>query len=142
MILSSQTKKIFAGLGLVMFYLPAIVLAQTVSPPSTPSSNTGIVYECTSGAAGECTFNELLLAVQKVTKWGAIFALAFSVIVIAWAGFNLMVYGENSSKRKEASTMLWKVVQGIAFILLAWLIVTLITKGLLLKPNVPQLLKP
>ncbi len=99
--------------------------------------DTGITYDCAAEnagrAQGECTFSDLIIAVKKVVDWGTLFAIEFSVVVIAWAGFNYMISGENASKRREANEMLRKVAFGIAFILAAWLIVTLIAKGLGVK---------
>ena len=119
--------------GILFLCLRLFVLAATGSgnPPSPSSSpNTGITYECNAGKPGDCTFDDLILAVKRLTDWGALFAIAFSVIVIAWAGFNYMISGDNAGKRTAANKMMFSVVKGLAFILAAWLIVTLITNGL------------
>src|SRR5262249_47708912 len=80
---------------------------------------------------GNCDWNDVILAVKNIVKWGTIIALQFSVVVIAYAGFLFMTSGDNPNKRDAAKRMLWKIVLGIVFILSAWLIVTLITNNLL-----------
>ena len=129
MIFGANLKKISVSAGtislLALFFIP--VLAFTAPTPDTVARNTGITYECVNG---DCTFADLIAGTQKVVKWGSIFALEFSVVVIAYAGFNYMISGAYPNKRKEANDMLRKAVIGIIFILAAWLIVTLITNGL------------
>ncbi len=139
------SKKTLASLGLLLILSPVFALAQSGSTntntgtTNTSGTDTGIAYECSP--PGECTFNDLLEAIKRVTKWGSLFALGFSVIVIAWAGFNYMISGSNPGKRSEANSMLQKVVIGIAFILLAWLIVTLITNALIDPAKINTFLK-
>ena len=133
MLIINMKKVSTVSIGIFLILLPVFANAQgSVNSPGT--TNTGITYDCAvenSGRAqGECTFQDLILAVQKVVKWVTIFALEFSVVVIAWAGFKYMTSGDNASKRKEANDMLVKVGWGIAYILAAWLIVTLVLKGL------------
>ncbi len=119
-----KIRKIFASsLGIIvlsLFFIPVFVSA------AEEAGTRGIVYSC----AGECTFYDLVAATQKVLKWGTVFALGFSVVVIAWVGFNYMLYSDNPGKRKAATDSLVKVAIGIGFMLGAWLIVTLITSAL------------
>lgn len=117
-----------------MLGMPVLALAQNQTPPGTPT-DTGITYECTSGKPGDCTFNDLILAVKKVINWGTGFALGFTVVIIAYAGFLYMLSGENAGERKKANTMLTKAVIGIAYIVGAWLIVNLIITGLGVSVN-------
>lgn len=123
--------------GIFLFCLPILLYAQAIGP--TQQQNTGIVYDCAnehgnlSSAPGECTFQDLINAVNKVVTFGRDIALELSVIVLAIAGFKYMTSGGNASKRAEANQMLLKVVYGIIFIIAAWLIVNLITNTLLGK---------
>ncbi len=132
-------KKVILNAFVFLFVLciasPFLVLAQT-GPKENPE-NTGITYECveTNQAGdkvyGNCGYNDLIAAIKKVVKWGTIFALEFSVVVIAYAGFKYMTSAGNPGKIAEANKMFLRVVQGIILILAAWLIVTLITNALL-----------
>ncbi len=104
---------------------------------------TGITYECSRVEAGktiygDCTFQDLIRAVQKFFGIAIPLALAFSVVIIAYAGFDYMISGANPSKRTEANKMFIKVAWGIFFMLAAWLIVNLISNALL-NPNIIQL---
>ncbi len=127
-------RKISAVLvSLLLFFIPIF----TYSAPTldTTAKKTGITYECQKTVngqvlPGECDFNDVIAATQRVVKFGVTFALGFSVIVIAYAGFNYMISGDNPGKRKDANSMLFKVAIGIIFILIAWLIVTLILNAL------------
>jgi len=109
---------------LFLFFAPFLVFAEDTG------ASGGFVYEC-SGKPGECDFNDLIGAVQKAVTWGSTFAIAFSVVVIAYAGFMYMTSGANPGQRTKANEMLKKVAIGISLILAAWLIVSLITNSLL-----------
>ncbi len=100
-------------------------------PPKDSGENTGIVYVCTSGAAGECGFGDLMAAVNKVINFGILLALSFSVVVLAIAGGKIMISADNANKRTEAKEMFYKVAWGIFFMLGAFLIVKLIATALL-----------
>ena len=121
-------KNFFVSLFLIAFIIiPVLTGAQT---------GTGLVYECTGGLPpgqsrpGECTFQDLVTAVNRVINQVTAMAVAFSVVVIAFAGFRYMKSGDNPSERTKANEMMRKVVLGIFFMLAAWLIVNLITTAL------------
>ena len=118
--------------GIVFFSLPLRAHAQQQDTTGGGSS-TGITYVCQHTYPGDCTFSDLVYAVQKVMKWAVGFALMISVIVIIMAGFKYLMSGGSASERTKANEMLIKVVKGIVFILAAWLIVTLITNTILSK---------
>ena len=121
-------------LGIVfVLILPFLVHGQTVPP----NQNTGITYECTRGAPGECKFEDLVLATIRVVNFGTVFALMFTVVVIAFAGWKYMISGGVPAKRQEANKTLLNAAIGIVIILAAWLIVRLITSTLL---NIPVII--
>jgi hypothetical protein len=153
---SNTYRKITASVILSFFLLPVFALAQTspasdglpkgedVSTGQARGTFFGITYECNhlknvtdaKGVSkdvpvpGECNFEDLVQAVLHVVNWGTGIALSFSVVVIAYAGANYMMSGDNPKKRSDANRMLQKVVIGIFFILCAWLVVKLITSAL------------
>lgn len=131
---------ISAALVTIML-VPVIAFAQaggSASPPSAPTTvqnesqapSNSLVWVCTGGAPGECTFADVIQAIKKVLKWGTIFAIQFAVIVLAYAGFKYMISGDKPAERAAANEMLLKVVKGIVLILLAWAIVTMILNAL------------
>jgi|SRR3989344_6966104 len=127
-------KKISAIVGVVFAFTLVVspVFIYGAASPQTQAGNTGLTYECGDGpTAGNCDFADLMAAVKNVVNKGTLIALSLSVIAIVYAGFNYMISGDNPSKRGEANKTLLNVVKGIAFILAAWLIVTLITSALL-----------
>ncbi len=114
---------------LVLFFLPAFTKAAPSA--NTTDKKTGITYECGDGTtAGDCTFDDLVAGTKKVVNFGAKFALMFSVVVIAVAGGRYMISPDKQDERGKANAMLLSVAKGIIFILVAWLIVTLILNGL------------
>ena len=120
----------------VLFFFALPVL--TYATPSPNNNNVGITYECGSNTdgsntAGNCDFSDLVAATRKVINWGIGFALSFSVIIIAYAGYKYLTSGDSSKQRDEANAMLQNVAIGIAWVLAAWLIVNLITNALLGK---------
>ncbi len=98
-------------LAISLFVLPLFVFAQPINPgtlsPATEESGTGITYSCVQAGAGlggtdlygNCNFNNLIAAVSKFFKVAIPMALAFSVVIIAYAGFLYMTSGDNASKR-------------------------------------------
>lgn len=127
----------FKKIGLHIFCLSLLFFPLLVSAQVPQGNIFGITYQCSpkqsaSGVTvyGECNFQDLVLATQLLVNWATGFALAFSVIVIAWAGFKYMISGDNPGERKAANKMLTKVLIGIGFIIGAWLIVKLIVSGL------------
>ena len=108
--------------------------------PKDTSYPNAIVYVCIRGAPGECTFEDVILAVKHLINWGVEFALMFSVIIIVFAGFKYMTSEGSPGKISEANKMFASVAKGIVLIMAAWLIVTLIT-GALLKPEINTFLK-
>ena len=120
MIFAKQAKKFSVVVWIFLFALPVLMYAQ--------AGKSGITWEC--NPPGNCTFGDLINAVKTVVNWGTIFALQFSVVVIAYAGFKYMISGEKADERAKANKMLRSVVIGIIFIMAAWLIVTLIIRAL------------
>lgn len=134
MISQKSIKHFGTALGLIFLlgfiFVPAVSYSE--ASKDTAAKNTGITYECGDDAtAGNCDFNDLILATKKVVNFGTTFALFFSVIVISYAGFIYMTSGGNATQRGKANEMLFSVLKGIGFMLCAWLIVTLITNTLL-----------
>ena len=144
MIFAKQVKKFSVIIWILFFAVPVLINAQTPpvppNPAPAPAGASGITWECNS--PGQCTFGDLINAVKTVVKWGTIFALEFSVVVFAYAGFKYMISGEKADERAKANKMLRSVVIGIIFILAAWLVVTLIISALGVdKKGVPIFLK-
>ena len=139
--LGKEIIKFFSAIYLAYFVFgPSFSLAQNNNPSTSWSSITGITWDCQiehglpDTEAGNCTFQDVILAIQRLVKWATEFALGFSVVVLAYAGYKYMISGDNASKRKDANKMIYNVVIGIIIVLAAWLIVTLIT-GALLQPG-------
>ena len=132
--ITERTKKIYVGLTLSLVFAFCFPIT---SNAISLKADTGITYDCANEnptqAPGDCTFNDVISAIQKLLTWGRNFALAFSVVVLAYAGFKYMVSGDNAGERAKANQMFFKVAIGIFFILAAWLVVDLITNALLGK---------
>lgn len=115
------------------FFIFMPIFAHALEASPVDGVGTGITYACedSRGVPGNCDFNDLVAAAKKFTDYIAGFALMFSVVVIAYAGFKFMISGDVPKARTEARKMLMSVLMGIGFILIAWLIVSLITSQLL-----------
>lgn len=123
-----MTSSIFKKTNLGVVLLTVFLLPALLFPVISDAQQ--LVYECNSGAPGECTFDDLITAVKRLTDWGTVFAIGFSVIVIAWAGIRYILSGGNPGERTKATNMLLSVVKGIVIIIAAWGIVRLILTGL------------
>ena len=144
--MTSYLKNNAAAIGIILLFSPMFAYAQQTgnNPPPDAGKDTNpsksIVYVCTSGAPGECTWDDVIAAVKHLVNWGVEFALTFSVIVIAVAGFKYMTSEGSPGKLAEANKMFASVAKGIVIIMAAWLIVTLIT-GALLNHGINTFLK-
>ena len=123
MVSSTNTKRI----SVIMVNISLILIF--CMPIFSYAAASGLTWECNAGP-GQCTFADLIAAVQNLVRQVSLLALGFSVIVIAYAGFLYMSSGGNPGERSKANKVLLSAVKGIILILIAWLIVTLITKGL------------
>ncbi len=146
-------KIIYANfLLLFIFTVPVLVLAQSGGGTGGGTggvTKSGITYDCAPKAAvdsagnpinnsdgspmmiyGECGFQDLVDATLHAVNYASAIAIAFTTVVIVYAGFNYMASGSNPGKRKEANGMLTKAVIGIALIVGAWLIVQFVVSAL------------
>lgn len=114
------------------FLIQTIIVLFFLAFPILAFAQTPIAYECINGTVyGNCSFGDLVIATQRITKWLVFFTLQFSVVVIIYAGFNYLISGDKPAKRAEANRMLSMVAIGIFFVMAAWLIVNLISTTLL-----------
>ncbi len=134
----------FSVLAVLCMWLSVghVANALSSSDRSGGGSATGLTYDCAlnasgsgavqnSNAWGNCDYYDLLAAVKKIVNVGTIFGLAFSVVVIAYAGFLYLTSGGSAANRTRANGMFVSVGWGILFVLSAWMIVNLITSTLL-----------
>jgi hypothetical protein len=97
-------------------------LATTPSPPPTPpptNSDTGLI-PCTDN----CQFNDVMKLINNVMDF--IFknlVLPFSAIMFAYAGFELVTSGGETSKREKAKKIFTNVAIGLIVVAGAFLIV-------------------
>lgn len=121
-------------------FFSSVVFAQTnvpITPPPVDCREGSIVPCC---EASGCNFDELIKAVKRVVNWGVTLALMLTVVVIAYAGFLYLTSADSAGKRDEANKMFVKVLEGMFYILAAWLIVTLIMSSLA-SSDIPIFLK-
>lgn len=90
------------------------------------------VYKTDKGQKlyGNCNYNDLIAAIKKTINVATMFALAFTVVILAYAGFKYLTSQGNPGKIGEANKMFWKVAEGIVYMLAAWLIVHFILVAL------------
>lgn len=98
-------------------------------PNSAFAAAKGLVYECGDGM-GDCNWGDLVAAVQNLVNKLTVFAIAFSVVVIVYAGFTYMTSEGSPAKLNKAHKMFQSVAIGIALMLGAWVIVTMIASAL------------
>lgn len=135
-------------LRIVSILLPMILLGmsfsgmvfaqETTSPTPKVACDPESIVPCCE--ASGCNFDELIKAVKRVVNWGVTLALMLTVVVIAYAGFLYLTSADNAGKRTQANEMFVKVLEGMFYILAAWLIVTLIMSSLA-SSKIPIFLK-
>lgn len=72
-----------------------------------------------------------MLLVENIINFIFILASIFATAVIAWAGMLLLTSRGDEGQMKKAKEMIWKVVWGYVWILVAWLLVYTISNALL-----------
>jgi hypothetical protein len=119
-------KKIFKEFSTLLAVSLLVILPLVAN--AAGGTKGGLVYEC--NPPGECTFDDLVAATRNVVNTLTLYAIAFSVVVIAYAGFLYMTSGGNPGKISQATGMFTKVAIGLAVVIGAWVIVNMIAKGL------------
>jgi|SRR3989344_2809273 len=93
--------------------------------------NTGNII----GEQEPCGYGDLLKLVNNIINWIIMISVPVAAGVFAWAGITYMTTGV-ADKKSYAKSMMTKVFTGFVIILAAWIIVTTITKALLLNPSI------
>lgn len=119
----------------VLFVLSPVffVFAQGPGVPPTGSSGGGtapapVLIVCDGP---NCTFNSLLLLVERVITFLIYISIPLASISFAWAGFLLIFSGGSEQKKNEAKSIFTKTAIGFIIVLSAWLIIYFISKALL-----------
>ena len=137
--ISSLKKILIISFVFAVFLAPAfgVLRAQVTTKQS------GAVTGCYSnGSEVPCdSFDQLITAVKNVVNYAILIALAFSVVVLAKAGWIYMTSGGSASERSKANQMFVKVLWGIGWTLGAWLVVNLIVTALVDPAHITNILK-
>jgi hypothetical protein len=135
-------KNIGRGFLTASFFLFVFLPINTTFAQEITGHMSGITFVCTNGTTDvPCEgFNLLIQAIQGIAKFAVGIALAFSVVVIAYAGARYIIYSDSEGERKKATEMFEKVAIGIFWILAAWLVINLIMTALTSGTKVQQLL--
>ena len=112
-----------------------VLLVPLWAPQYAHAANTPLVQKC-SGENESCTFKDVAELIKRLIAF-AVFdiAIPISVIAIVWAGINMVLAEGNSSKIEKAKDSLWSILKGLAYIILASLIVLSLVKLLKVKPE-------
>ena len=86
-----------------------------------------VLQRCTTQI---CGFNDLILLVNGIIKYGIQIIGICLVLVLIYTGFLYLTSGGDTSKVKKARDMLYKVMWGLIYTLCGWLIVYFVLKGL------------
>ena len=117
---------------IVICLVPTITLAQEPVQKFIPCD----------GVVEQCDFNKLMELIQNVLNYIVAISFPLAAAVFAYAGFKMMVAGDNANARTEAKKIFMKVAIGFAVILAAWLIVFTILNNLLEPGKIDVPLKP
>lgn len=138
--ISQRLKKIVSWSTVFIFLFATInvVYAQEVT-----TKMSGAVTQCIkNGVEVPCdSFSQLVDAVRGLLTYAVGISLAFSVVVIAYAGWLYLNAGENPGNIGKAKDMFVKVAYGVFWVLAAWLIVNLIVTALVKPDQVTNIIK-
>ena len=107
---------------------PALMTIPAPTPPTTPNlpppvENTGLV-KCGTPTTNSCGFYDILTLINTVVNFILInLALPIAAIMFAYAGFELLTSGGETSKREKAKKIFINVAIGLIFVAASFLIV-------------------
>ncbi len=102
-------RRIIASLSAAAILAPLAVLAADLIP-------------C-DGVNTPCNFGSLATLVNNIINWFLGISVSVAAITCAVAGAKILFNPGNQSEIEAGKTMLWKTIQGMFIILLAWLVV-------------------
>lgn len=115
-----NTKKILSSAIFLATFLPAIALAAGLVPSDADIAANG--------------FGSLATLFNNIINWFVGISIAVAAITFSIAGAQILFHPESSGKIEDAKKMLWKTVQGIFIILIAWLVIHTVI-ATLVNPN-------
>jgi hypothetical protein len=132
---SSNMKKTFSFFKIAIltlliilpsFSFAAVAIGRDLIPCGGPA-----VPEENIPAEDSCTFEHVLQLIENAINF-ALNYLFFPLFVIAvvYAGYLLMMSGDNPGNRKKAKDIFVNILIGLLLVLAAWLIVKLVLVGL------------
>ncbi len=86
---------------------------------------------CDGGWSDKCTFADLVELIRVLFNDAVLLSTLVVVILFIYAGFILLTSGGNTAKWTQAKGILWNILLGYIWILVAWVIVYTISKALL-----------
>lgn len=99
--------------------------------PFVPSECYGRPTQSGDGTVSvNCGWPQFVQLGRNVIQNAIYLAFMAAIISIVYAGYLFMTSGGDEGNRKKGKEILWKVVQGIFFTLVAWLLVATILKFL------------
>ena len=113
----------FDNMGGVSAVSTTIKIVETPPSPPPSNSNTGLV-PCDGSAEKPCGFYQFLTLINTVVKFIFLnLIIPIAAIMFAYAGFELVTSGGETSKREKAKKIFTNVAFGLAIAVAAFLIV-------------------
>ena len=104
-----NTKKIVSSVICAVTFLPMIAFAAGLVPSDSAIAADG--------------FGSLAALFNNIINWFVGISIAVAAITFSIAGAEILFHPESSGKIEDAKKMLWKTVQGMFIILIAWLVI-------------------
>ena len=104
-----------------------------LSPIQSVSADSGLVT-CGYTGGPNCDFCYFMKMVNNVITWLFGLLVLIAILLIVYAGFQLVVSAGNESAWTKAKEMLTNVIIGFVIVMSAWLIVDTVLKALI-NPN-------
>lgn len=122
---------LFTTFFLALFVTPVLVLAQ-----ASESGCSGLI--CCENPP-DCSFDDLMKTVQNIVEFLLQIGIAFTAIVMAYAGFTYLTAGGDSGKINKAHKMFQNAFIGLLIALGAFLVIQLLVNTLGLKTGIINL---
>src|SRR3989344_4281733 len=122
------------------FILPIFILGLLMTPLFVSA---WIVPDCAgvNGVSRECGFNDLVILAKNIINFLVQLSIPLSAAAFIYAGYLFLTSAGDESKIKQGKEIFTKVLKGLFFVLVGWLIVYTLTSALLRDGSFLELIR-
>jgi len=122
-------KTFFASIFILAFLVPSFVPVFAQTNALFPCSGTNI-SDPNFNNGHPCSFSDVITAVKEFANRIIQIGLLMLPVILAYVGYLFITSSDNPTNRTKAKKIGWNVLEGVAYMMLAWVLVNLILTAL------------